>query len=609
MVRGSEVEAEPKSEHFTLRRNRVWPIFAVVLAILGGAVAIVYWVKSRPDPYKVLVAIEVRGNWWEGSKPAAVLADDIGTGLKRFGFEPVQSGDPEVEKLLSKNPIEAAASKLHAGFLVTGSLEPRVLEHEIDGQKLFEVTTSGQIQVRYGTDTRAPSHVFQVESSGFGATADDAVAMLVQRASSSIFDQLMPKLMGHPKIESLLKDGDIDAVTRLKGARSFMATRDRRLKDVRTKYDKITQNRATPAEGSRPIHFDGTFNQDDELIALGPDLSGAAHRSLVAEAPVDPYLDFAEMDLAWSYGLEKLAWRSNGTAGDILWQGYHLVHVTASAQGNLLALVDDLYGRGRGLVAVDIDGKQTRLRLDAKARYDNLELSADGALLAFYDRACADCRAEISVLSTKTGDSRYRRPRSKDYPVDDPRGPAREDYYGLDWLDDHQLLLLVHDNRPAAPQHGEDEGDPPDDNDQIELRIIDFASDPPLERLITQIDRADECSGPSASPDASRVVMTCKSLLTFFDTKTGEVTKTPEVGLGARWAPNGKAIVYTRHGDVFLMHVGAPLQQVERLTQNDAPETNAQFSSDGQRVYFESQANDPNVEGRIASVIGWVELP
>lgn len=612
VVRGSEVEAEPKSDHFTLRKNRVWPIFVLVLGIVGMAAGIVYWVRSRPDPYRVLVAIELRGNWWEGSKPAAVLADDIGTGLKRLGFEPVQSGDPQVERLLAHNPIETAASKLRAGFLVTGAIVPVVIEHELDGQKLYEVQTSGQIQVRYGTDSRAPSHVFPVEGSGFGASEEDAIAMLVDRVSKVVFDQLVPKLMGHPKIESLLKEGDIDAVTRLKAARSFMDTRTRRLRDVRAKYDSINQDRASSGDGSRPIHFDGAFHQDDELVALGPDLSGAVKRSLVLEAPADPYLDFSEMDLAWSFGREKLAWRSNGTRGESLWQGYHLTHVTASAQGNMIAMVEELYGRGRGLAVVDADSKHTMLRLEPKARYDNLQLSADGALLAFYDRACADCRPEVSVLSTKTADSRYRRPRPKDYPVDDRRGPAREAYYGLDWLDEHQLLLIVHDNRPAAAQVGEDEGDPPDDLDQMDLRIVDFASDPPLERLVTQIDRSDECSSPSVSPDGSRLAMTCKNLLTFFDTSTGEVTKTREVGLDAHWAPDGKAIVYSRHGDIFLMRVGtgdAPVQEVLRLTQNEAPETNAQFSSDGRRVYFESQANDPNVEGRITSVIAWVELP
>src|SRR5262249_35834982 len=123
-------DAPPPSsipESLLVPRRRLWPVFAVLAVVVAGAaVFLVRWL-IEPDPLKVLVAIDLDGTWWEGSEPAAVLADELADRLKELGFDPVRGGDPKVASALEKAKTpKDAAKKLGAGFLVEAHMTPEI---------------------------------------------------------------------------------------------------------------------------------------------------------------------------------------------------------------------------------------------------------------------------------------------------------------------------------------------------------------------------------------------------------------------------------------------------------------------------------------------------
>jgi len=123
---------ESQSPELLLPKRRVWPVLAVLAAIVLGVGVMIYRISREPLPLRVLIAVDLDGYWWEGSRPAAALADQLAERLADIGFEPVRGGDPEVTAILEKaKSPEEAARKLQAAFLITASLRPQIIEHAI----------------------------------------------------------------------------------------------------------------------------------------------------------------------------------------------------------------------------------------------------------------------------------------------------------------------------------------------------------------------------------------------------------------------------------------------------------------------------------------------
>src|SRR5690349_20469108 len=89
-------EQPPESE-LVLKKPRMWPFFLVVAVILGGVGFAIFRFQRKPEPLRVLVAIDYQGMPWEGAKDSARLSDAVCDLLKKVGFEPVKTGDPEVD--------------------------------------------------------------------------------------------------------------------------------------------------------------------------------------------------------------------------------------------------------------------------------------------------------------------------------------------------------------------------------------------------------------------------------------------------------------------------------------------------------------------------------
>ncbi|MBK6513016.1 MAG: PD40 domain-containing protein [Polyangiaceae bacterium] len=597
-VPGDVARREPALEETSLRRRPLWPLLLGVVAVLAAGGAGLFFFLTRPDPFKVLVAVDVDGQWWEGSRPAAVLADRIGEGLKRIGFEPVAGGDPEVDRILSSSRSpEEAARRLGAGFVIHGSLAPAVVEHAIEDSTLVEARADATLHVRFVGDREGRSAAFGASGSGFGATKEEALAVLVDHVAERVFDAAVPKLLEHEVIRSKLESGDLEATVRLKDAKDYVALRARRLSDAQLAYDKVDQDRASSS--GPPITYYGTFREQSYLAATGT--SGA----LLLTADVSPFLHPISMDLEWSYRPEVLAWRSDDRSDRELWSGYHVMGVpSSSADGAIVAFVEDLYGHAKTLSVSRQGAAPKRLRVEPVARFDDLAVSPAGTYVALYERPCRQCASGFVIASLTSGEREYAHG-----PPQAAGEPARQTYYGFAWLDDHRLLLAHRAlTAPPPPEQDDDEDEdegPPASHE--ELMIVELGRGAPMLRLLVQLEPDESCVSPDGSRDGKRVVASCGGVLTFFDALTGERTETSEAGSDPTFSPSGAQVAFVRGGDLWLMSAaGGP---AARLTENEHAENRPRFSPDGRRVYFQSQAHDPNIARRVTSVIASVEVP
>src|SRR5262249_36041857 len=139
----------PDSLAAIVPKRRVWPVFAVLGAVVLAAAVLVYRTLTATDPLRILIAIDLDGYWWEGSEPPAKLADKLPAGRAELGFDPVKGGAPKVMKSLErqKDPL-AAAQKLGAGFVIQARLAPEVVEHPIKGG-YFEIRVDAPVTLTY----------------------------------------------------------------------------------------------------------------------------------------------------------------------------------------------------------------------------------------------------------------------------------------------------------------------------------------------------------------------------------------------------------------------------------------------------------------------------
>lgn len=598
-VASTETAEAPESE-YVIRRKPMWPFFAVLAAIVATVGGGVYWLTNRPDPFKVLIAIDVNGQWWEGSKPAAMLADQIAEGLSKVGFEPIKGGDPKVDKVLSKSKTpEEAARKLGAGFVIYGSLSPQLTEHPVEGG-FIEARTNAKIMVRYVTDSEGQAAEVPIVAWSGGQTKAEALDLMAENVAERIFDGALPKLFEHEVIKSKIDRGDVSAVVRLDDAKKFLEIRKRRLDEVKKAYDKANQEHAESDDPAK-ISYHGEFHEQNYLGGTGE--AGP----LLLSANVSPFIMPKSFDLAWITQLETLAWRSADGKDKVIWSGYHIMgYPSVAPEGFPVVFVEDLFGRAKTITVAEADGSSRRVRVDAKARYVNPKVSPKGKAAALYEKACRTCGGNFTVVSLADGKALYFRASNTDAEI----GEASESYGGYTWIDDHQAAFLVQ-GKEGPPPEKDDEGNLVQLAAVQEVRVVDVGTTPPLERLLAQLEPEQKCEAPDASPDGKLIAMTCSSesgwVLTFVDTSAGSKSATAERAAAPSWSPDGKKVAFERGGNIFVFNYET--RAATQLTKNAFVERLPRFSRDGRRIYFESQLKDPNNSRRIVSVPASVEAP
>lgn len=561
-------EREPYDNIAGLGRKRpVWPLIAVALFVAIGATFLIVREVRAPKPLRVLVAIDLDGQWWEGSKPAAIVADRVAAHLLKLGFEPVRGGDPEAVRVLerAKSPEEAARS-LHAAFVVTGSLPPGVLEHKLPKGAYYEARAEGVIKV--GHIDRQAVDAGPVGSFGGSRERDRALGLLAESLAEQATDLVLPALLADPSIKELLADRQSNIAPQIYPARDFVVTRDKVINDARAAWQQKIDGRLAKENGPSKPQYLSPPGAHDELAAI---VSGGA---LVATNGVRPWFSVSARSLGWFTDLETLELRAPGVPANAMFRGYNLFgYPHASPGGAPAVLVEDIFGWAKTITIVDAPNKSRRVRLDPEHRYVDPRITSDGKFVAVYDRPCQSCAASLLVVATNDGHT----------VIDIDREDGTFD--GFTWLDATHLLFL----RTTTEQR---------------VFVVDVGSAPPAVSAGTPVPAGQILAMPSARAKGDLVALERRdapAIALFTPTDGSFVSR--EVTGAARFpsfSPDGERVVFefTTNGqsDIAVMPTvgGAPTL----LTSNPYRDRYPLFSADGQSVFYETLDEDPNYSDR-----------
>ncbi len=574
---------EPESMPVVPKRRSGLPILVVFLLVLGGGAGAFWYLGSRPDPFKVLVSVDADGPWYKGGETSEMISEEIADGLDKIGFGVVKTDDRKAIGVLSEaSSVVEAAEDLRAGFVISGTVDPEVIEHPVE-KGFVEVRAKVTLKVHFlGAEGQDAEDTFT--SWAGGPTKKDAMKLLGEQIASRAFDASVPRITGHPVVKAKLDAGDMQTLVRLDAAKQFADARARQLEDATKAYDELLAKHKEH-RGPKPITYHGDFRGLDFLASTGPD--GILINTQGKRAFFHP----KRSQLEWINDLETVAWRG-GDKDKVVWSGYHVLGYPAAApDGSAALFVEDLFGHAKTLTVVDASGAARRVMVHESARFDNPEVAPGGKAAAMYVRLCYGCTRDFAVFSLADGKTLYRR---------DSAGELDEGYGGYAWLDEKRAVYVVRrmviTAELAAPAE--------------ELHVVDVSGPQAADSTLATLEN-ERCSSPSASADGKKLVLGCAGTseyrLVVIDTTTGERTETKLVGLSPSISPDGTRVAYTRGGDVFVGKLADSTE--ERLTENSFYERRALFSSDGKRVYFETQAEDPMFKSRTVGVVASVEAP
>jgi len=562
-----------------LPKRRIWPWFVVLAVIVVAGAAVAWWQITAPYPLRVLVAVDVDGQWWEGSKAAAIAVDEVAAALAERGFDPVRAGDPETMRVLEESDsLEEAARKLKAAFIVEARVAPEVLELPFPIQAI-EARFDAPVIVRH-----RGSQVGEGKLSGWAVAPkkEVALALLARAVAEQAIDAALPLLVNHESIQDVFAGSDAKLVDRLAPAKRFVEARAKALETAAGEYAGLDKQRA----GEKGVTLVSEIDADERLC-------GVTDRGiLVANAPVTPHYGGAADKLERRIELERIGWRKD-SAIDVLWRGYSAFTYPSTAKDRIV-FIEDLYGRGRALSFIDEKGKTRRLRVEPERKLSQPRISPDGKMVALIDKACSGCPEELSVLDLgEKASERFR--------ID---ASAYVAFGAFRWLDARRLLVLY---TPSRSEEGEEAP-------RLALWAVDVFGGERVSLMVPE-DGA-MLVDPATSPDGKRIAAShynADAIVTM-DLAAKEVRSHPVGGKATvlSFSNDGKRIVFELEDreqlDIAMLDIAS--SKVTRLTKNDSPDRYPVFSPDGKRVYFEARNTDP-VFGRKRAVsrVAWVAVP
>lgn len=616
-------EAPPDSLELLVPKRRLWPVFAVLAAIVLGGAFFAWRSLTRPDPLRILIAVDVNGYWWEGSADAAKLADQLAERLTALGFEPVKAGDAEALKIIEKAKTpEEAAKKLKAAFVIEAHVTPEMIEHPAWGQ-YFEARVDAPVTlVHLPTGQRTEGRM-----RGYTGAPEKqrAIDLLVDSMTDHAFDSVIGVLIEHPTVKELFDGSNVRLVEKLDPARKFAKERAEKLRIAKEAYDFRAKEREQEDAG-RVTYHSGPMAAD-LLVGTGPE------GVLVRTADVTPFYSYNKRDLVLGEELEMVSWRAlDGAAKAPLWKGYHVFsYPSAAAGGAPVALVEDLFGGAKTLTVLGGDGKPRRLKVDKKRRFVDPRIAPGGSYSAFYDRACATCAASLTALDLSSGAEVF-------------RFASDRSVRGYAFVGPSKLALVVRPAAPLVSAFGDDgakrddkKGDAKGGDDQktdaggealpepYHVAVVDVATlgvaaegmdhtEAVLRSLAAALP-GESWSELSASRDGKKLAFVYRGAeagagVGVLDVATGKVTR-HKVGY-ASWpsfSPDASKLVYelaTRGGNEIAL-LDLATGKDTQLTNNKSDERLPMFSNDGARVFFEARDKDPmfprsRMISRIASV-------
>ena len=573
-----------------LPKRRLWPLWLVLAAVLGGGGLLLWRELTSPLPLRVLVAIDIEGQWWEGSKPAAQVADELGALLDSMGFEPVRAGDPETAEVLEQSgSAEEAAHALRAAFIISGSITPEAVDLPIEGG-FVEIHMDAPIRVTHLGD-EAPLVEREIHTFSGAKTRDRAMGFAAESAARHAFDIALPVILAHSSVAELVEGKDPSVVDRLAPAKNFAAGRKGEIDGAAVAYAELDKRRLDKERAPVKPTFLSPPSAEDRLVAVGPD------GWLVTTARVDPFYSARDMRLLRSEHLETVEWRGADGSKPPLWRGYNVfTYPSAGRAGAPVAVVEDLYGWARGLVLLRSGAAPKRVAVYTDRRVSEPKVAPGGGAIALSERRCVGCPVEIVVVDAEEGRELLR--------IDSSKGD-RIGSYG--WLDDEQLMV-VFTPLSSWTEEATDEADTAEHG----LWAIDVRTS--KRRALLLVEGPAALVDPTASDDGQ---------LAAVSHANGDAIATIEVASKALHAypvggrPSALSISPDGRRIAFELRLGGDLPEiavldratgkVSRLTDNADSDRLPRFSADGKNVLFEARNTDPVFDGnrpvvRIASL-------
>jgi hypothetical protein len=560
-------------------RKKPWPVL-IGLAVAAIAVAVLVVRSSRaPEPLRVLVAIDVDGKWWEGSVPAAALADRLAARLTKLGFEPVRAGDPAVARTLetAKSP-EDAARKLHASFVITAEIAPATIEHKLPKGAYYETRAEAPVFVQHIAWSSAgkPQQAGTVGTFGGAREKARALEVLAIGLADQAFDAVLPALLADDSIKEMLADRQSNIAPQIFPARDFVLARDKAMKDANEAWEAARKKHLDGEQGAvKPVYL-SPAGAHDELAAIGS--TGA----LVATNGVKPWFSPDTRSLGWITELETLEWRPINGAATTVFRGYN-IYGYPHAVGTRAVLIEDLFGWAKTVTVID-GAKASRVRVDPEHRFVDPRLSPDGKRIAVWDRPNPSAAGSLLVLSADDGTTLLE--------IDRENGH----FDGLTWVDaTHLAFLHTTSEEPSEARLLVT------DNAKVRqgLYFVDFAVTPAAFGKGRAVPEGESWAMPAASGDLLAFERTeGATAIAIYKRSDGSVVSrsVPGVARSPSFSPDGQSLVFELDQEIAVAAVAAG--QPKMLTKNTFRDRYPHFSADGKHIFYETIDDDPNYPDR-----------
>lgn len=615
---------DPPEDDLAAARKPRWPLLIVLLLLAGGGGWLAWTLHRATDPRTVLVAVDIEGQWFDGSQSAAWLADELNAGLAELGFTPVSAGDPEVIEALggAEGDLVAAARAVGAGFLIGGGVALEVIEHPA-GDGYFEVRARGDVRVSHVDDDDAPGTELAAPGGGEDAsrvrgwsgasTREGAIERAVRRSLYPVIaGAVLPQLLAHPALAEGLRD-DPETVSALRKASQYVERRTRLLAEADKLYADETTRRQSAEKGPAPVTYHGTPADEDGLCGVGPD--GICVRTDTMRLLLPPDATALRMQNT----LETIERRRADGTRIILWEGYNIYgYPRVASDGKAIGFVEDIFGWAMVPVLITSGGTATatepatgpaivkRLLIDPERRFTTVTPAPGGASVAMWARIGRDGADGLLVLDGE-GKERLAIP---------PGGGQFNDFA---WTFAEQLVV-VHTPPPAEDPDGEPPPEGYDAPAQTVWRQPAFGGAP---TALYTVGEGERLSWIHIAPDAKT------ALFRRLHPETGGIGVLDlETGLmrvialpGAVEAPvfdaSGERVAFMyqppdagRDEEIAIIELAAedPAATLRVLTDNPWRDRYPQFDASGERIWFEQLGRDPMDPRRSVSLIASVPI-
>ncbi|MCA9618666.1 MAG: hypothetical protein KC731_06585 [Myxococcales bacterium] len=556
---------EPASLDSLIPKRRIGPwLAALAFALLLGSYGL-YRQVAAPQPLRVLIAVDLDGQWWEDSPGAAALADELAAILDGLGFETIHATPEALSALSDSASPHEAAERLGAAYLVTGEVTSE--EEELPLPKGFR-----QVSMTVAVELHAlPSRrVAAGEATTFSGARAPAQATRAAAASIArqVADRVVPALVADEPVAAILAGHDATLIDRLTPAQTYVGARAASLEDADRHY-RETDEAWRRAATRRPLRWHSPASASDRLVGVAPD------GPLVIASDSAPFYSPSAQKLLHDDALERLGRRDGERLVAAGWHGYHATAVDQA--GPVTVLVDDLYGWARRLCVHEAERART-LDESETSWLRVPRLSPPRTRLAILERTCRDCPEALVVMDVASGEERLRL-----------AAPEVDRVGGYAFVDETRLAAVV------ATSGGSDA-----------LHLLDGA-------LGEALFEAEGMGDLAASPSQIAVALGGAAEVALVSVAGDEAPRRHLVGGVAsalRFAPDGARLAFELadpRGSTVLALLETANGDTELLTDEALAVRAPRFSPDGAWLYFEARGRDPvfpdaRMLARIASV-------